>query len=212
MQATGAKLCEDIQKHGVDLKENHKRLAESEEHLRKLQESKQAANKNANDCLTELEKLREDVQKITREKSNIEMELKIKERECQLLSEIKEDKAYNVQLLQNKIAKKKKKIKRLKQELESNECKLRSAQQEAQIWQEKLSQALAEVRKKHEEVKELQRENEKLATSYSIKKEEISSLVQIAVTSVKEEMKVNLLQDHALSHSHYSVCSLHKTM
>ena len=73
MQATGAKLCEDIQKHGVDLKENHKRLAESEEHLRQLQESKQTANENANRCLTELEKLREDVQKIAQEKSNIEM-------------------------------------------------------------------------------------------------------------------------------------------
>jgi len=148
-------------------------------------ESKQAANENANRCVTELEKLREVVQKIAQEKSNIEMEVKIKELECQLLSEIKEDKAYNVQLLQ-KIAKKKKKIKRLKQELESKECKLQSAQQEAQTCQEELSQDLAEVRKKHKELQELQRENEKLASSYTIKKEEISSLVQIAVTSVKE--------------------------
>ena len=184
-----AKLREGIQKLRDDLKQDCKRLVDSEAHLRQLQESKQAANENAKDCLTELEKLREDVQKIVQEKSNIEMELKYKERVCQLLSEIKEDKAYN-QFLQNKIAKKKKKINKLKQELKSKECKLLSAQQEAQTWQEELSHALAEVRKKHKEMQELQRENEKLASSYTIKKEEISSLVQIAVTSVKEEMKV----------------------
>jgi len=103
-----AKLREGIQKLRDDLKQDRKRLVVSEELLRRLQESIQAANENAKDYLTELEKLREDVQKITREKSNIEMELKFKERECQLLCEIKEDKAYNVQFLQNKIAKKKK--------------------------------------------------------------------------------------------------------
>ena len=85
-----AKLREGIQKLRDDLKQDRNRLVDSEELLRQLQESKQAANENAKDYLTELEKLREDVQKIAREKSNIEMELKIKERECQLLSELKE--------------------------------------------------------------------------------------------------------------------------
>ena len=156
-----AKLHEGIQKLSDDLKQVGKRLVDSGAHLRQLQESKQAANENAKDFLTELEKLQESVQKIVQEKSNIELELKYKERECQLLSEIKEDKFYN-QFLQNKVAKKKKKIKRLKQELEMKECKLLSSQQEAQTWQEELLQARAEVRKKHKEVQELQRENEKL--------------------------------------------------
>ena len=177
--------------HRDDLKQDHKRLVDSEEHLRQSQESKQIANENAKEQLSELEKLKEDVQKIGQEKSSIEMELKFKERECQLLSEIKEDKTFN-QFLQNKIAKKRKKIKRLKEELERTECKLLSVQREAQTRQEALSQARAEVRKTHEEVKELQREKEELACSYNIKKQQVSHLVQIAValTSDKEEMKV----------------------
>ena len=142
IKENAARLREDVQKLRDDLKQDHKRLVASEAHLRQLQESKQVANENAKDCLTELEKLREVVLTIAREKSNIEMELKFKERECQLLSEIKEDKAYNVQFLQHKIAKKRKKIKRLKEELESKECKLLSAQQEAQTWQEELVTAL----------------------------------------------------------------------
>ena len=183
--------------HRDDLKQDHKRLVDSEEHLRQSQESKRIANENAKEQLGELEKLREDVQKIAQEKSSIEMELKFKERECQLLSEMKEDKAYNVQFLQNKIAKKEKKIKRLKEGLERMECKLLSVQQEAQTQQEALSQARAEVRKTNEEVKELEREKEKLTCSYNIKKEQVSHLVQIAValTYEKEEMKV-LIQIH----------------
>ena len=179
--------------HRDDLKQDHKRLIDSEEHLRQLQESKQIANENAKEQLSEIEKLKEDVQKIAQEKSSIEMEFKSKERECQLLLEMKEDKAYNVQFLQRKIAKKKKKIKQLKEELERTECKLLPVQQETQTRQEALSQARAEVRKTHEEVKELEREKEELACSYNIKKQQVSHLVQIAValTSDKEkEMKV----------------------
>ena len=192
LKATGAKLCEDIQNRSDDLKQDHARLADIQENLTQSRELKVAANENERDTLIKLEKLQESVKKIAQEKSSIEMKLAFKQRECQLLSEMKEkDEEYN-RFLQKKIAKKKKKIKQLKEKLERKNCEFLSVQQEAQTQQEELSRARAEVKKKHEEVKELEREKEELACSYNIKKEQVSHLVQIAValTSDKEEMKV----------------------
>ena len=201
LKATGAKLCEDIQNHRDDLKQDHERLADIQENLTQSRELKVAANENERDTLIKLEKLQESVKKIVQEKSSIEMKLAFKQRECQLLSEMKEkDEEYD-RFLQKKIAKKKKKIKQLKEKLERKNYEFLSVQQEAQTLQEELSRARAEVKKKHEEVKELEREKEKLACSYNIKKEQVSHLVQIAValTSDKEEMKVKSGQGNTLS-------------
>ena len=167
-------------------------MVENEEQLKQSLELKKIANAKAKEVLTELEKKREDVQKLSQEKSNIETKLKFKDRECQLLSGIIEDKVQN-QYLQNKIAKKKKKIKRLKEELEKKEGKLLSVQQVVQTLKEELSKARAEEKKKHEEVTDLQRENKKLACSYNIRKEQVSHLIQIAIALTsenKEQIKV----------------------
>ena len=201
LKATGAKLCEDIQNRRDDLKQDHERLADIEENLTQSQELKVAANEIERETLNKLEKLQESVKKIAQEKSSIEMELKFKVRECQLLSEMKEKDEECNRFLQKKIAKKKKKIKRLKEELERKNCEFLSVQREAQTRQEELSRTRAEVKKKHEEVKELEREKEKLACSYNIRKEQVSQLVQIAIalTSDREEMKVKSGQGNTLS-------------
>lgn len=194
-EVSGAKLCEDIQNRRDDLKEGHKCLTDIQEKVARSQELKVAATDNEAETLIKLEKLQETVKKIAEEKSIIKMELEFKEKECQLLSELKESGKYH-RFLERKIAKKKEKTKRLKEELQKKECEFLSVQKEAQKLQEELSQARAEVKKKHEEMEWLKREKEKLAYSYNMKREHISHLVQtlVALSSNKEEIKVKSVQ------------------
>ena len=127
--------------------------------------------KQLSEIVTKLETLHENMLTIAQEKSNIEMKLNFKERECELLSKMQgKDETCN-QLLQTIIEKKKNKIKRLKEELQRKESELKSALQEVQTKQEQLSQAQKEVKKQHEKVINLKREKEKLALAYNIEKE-----------------------------------------
>ena len=165
-----------MQKLRGDLKQDRKRLADAEQRLRQSQESKVKASMIASEAVTKLEELYENVQKISEEKSNLEKELKIKERECELLCAMQKEDAYN-QVLQMKIDKKEKKIKCLKEELQSRYYELQSAVQEAQKRQEELLQAQKELKKQHKEVIKLQREKEEHAWSYNIeKRQEAASL------------------------------------
>ena len=161
---------------------------DAEEHLRQSQESKVKANERAREAVTKLEELHENVEKISEEKSNLEKELKIKERECELLSAMQEKDAYN-QVLQKKVDKKRKKIRSLKEKLQRKENELQSAMQEIQTRQEELSQAQNELKKQHKQVMQLQKEKEELACSYNIEKEQVSKIVQLLVSD-KEEMQV----------------------
>ena len=162
------------------------------ERLRCAQESKAKANDKTSEVLTKLEELYENMRKIAREKNSIEMKLKFKERESELLSKMQgKDETYN-QFLQTIIEKKKNKIKRLKEELQKKECELKSALHVVQTKQEELSHARKELKKQHEEVIQLQREKEELAWSYSIEKEQVSKIVQLLVSD-KEEMHVRFL-------------------
>ena len=182
-------LHKELQKHrGDQLEQDRRKVLHADERLRQSQESKAKANERASEAVTKLEELHENVEKICEEKSNLERELKIKERECELLSAMQEKDAYN-QVLQKKIDKKRKKIKRLKEELQKKESELQSAMQDLQTKQEELSQAQNELKKQHEQVMELQREKEELACSYSIEKEQVSKIVQLLVSD-KEEMQV----------------------
>ena len=164
----------------------------TEERLRCAQESKAKANDKTSEVVTKLEELHENMQKIAQEKDSIEMKLKFKEQECELLSKMQgKDETYNL-FLQKRIEKKKKKVKRLKEELQKKEHELKSALQEVQTKQEELSQARKELKKQQEEVIQLQREKEELALSYSIEKEQVSKIVQLLVSD-KEEMQVRYL-------------------
>ena len=120
------------------------------------------------------------------------MELKVKEREYQLLSRVHEKDEELSQVLKKKVEKKKKKIKRLKKELESMDSELQSALQEVQIGQKGLLQAQNKVKKQHEQVIQLQKEKEELAWSFNIEKEQVSKIVQLLVSD-KEEMQVRFL-------------------
>ena len=185
-------LHKELQKHrGDQLEQDRRKLLDAEDRLRDAQESKVKANDIASEALTKLEELHKNVEKIFEEKSNLEKELKIKERECELLSAMQEKDAYN-QVLQKKVDKKRKKIKRLKEELQSMDSELQSALQEVQIEQKGLSQARKEVKKQHEQVIQLQKEKEELAWSYNIEKEQVSKIVQLLVSD-KEEMQVRSL-------------------
>ena len=80
---------------------------DAEERLRQSQESKAKANEETNEAVTKLEELCKNVVKISEEKSNLEKELEIKVRECELLSKMQKKDEYN-QVLQKKIDKKRK--------------------------------------------------------------------------------------------------------
>ena len=180
-------MCEEIQKLRSDLKQDRKKLVDTEERLRCSQESTAKANEKTIEIMTKLEKSYENVQKISQEKNNFEMKLKIKEHEYETLCAMQEK---DNQVLQKKIEQKEEKIRRLKEELQTKDAQLQSALQDAQIQRQRLLQAQKKLKKKHEEVKKLKREKEKLACSYN---EQVSQLVQMAnVTTDKEEMKVNL--------------------
>ena len=159
-----------------------------EERLRHSQESEAKESEKTNTVMARLENLCENVEKISEEKSNLEWELKIKKRECELLCAMQEKDAYN-QVLQKKIDKKKEKIKELKEDLKWKERELQSAMQEVQTRQKELSQAQKELKKQHLEVIQLQREKEELECSYSIEKEQVSKIVQL-LASDKEELQV----------------------
>ena len=165
---------------------------DAEERLRQSQESKVKANERANEAVTRLEELHENVQKIAQEKSNLEMELKVQRRECELLSAMQEEDEVSNQFLKMKVAKKEEEIKSLKKELQSMDSELQSALQAVQIGQKGLSEARKEVKNHHEQVIQLQKEKEELAWSYNIEKKQVSKIVQLLVSD-KEEMQVRSL-------------------
>ena len=160
-----------------------------EERLRHSQESEAKESEKANKVMARLENLCENVEKISEEKSNLERELNIKKRECQLLCAMQEKDEVLNKVLQKKIDKKKEKIKELKEELKWKEWELQSAMQEVQTRQKELSQARKELKKQHLEVIQLQREKEELEYSYSIEKEQVSKIVQL-LASDKQELQV----------------------
>ena len=154
-----------MQKLRGDRKQHHKKVADATDSLRQSQKSKVKANEKANEAMTKLEELHENVEKIAEQKRNLEWELRIKKRECQLLCAMQEkDEVYN-QVLQKKIDKKREKIKSLKDELRN------------------------QLEKHQEEMIQLQREKEELAWSYNIEKEQVSKNVQLLVSD-KEEVQV----------------------
>ena len=89
LKASVSKSCEEIQKHS-DHKQRRRRLEDIDQQIQRSLESKAAANQIASADTLELEKEIEKMQRIAKERNSIEKELKFKERECQLLSELKE--------------------------------------------------------------------------------------------------------------------------
>ena len=178
-------MHEEIQKPvRGDLKQDRTKLVDAEERLRQSQESKVKANEKANEAVTKLEELCKNVVKISEEKSNLEKELKIKEREHELLCAMKEKDAYN-QVLQEKIDKKREKIMSLKENIQRKECELQSGLQEVQTQQEEMSRAQMELKKKHKEAMKLHKAKEELACSYNSEKAQFSRRMQILTSDME---------------------------
>jgi len=227
-------------------------MTDTKKQLKDSQQSKASIDENVNKILCSLSKLHDKVQAIDHERNITREKLESKQRECQLLSDMRDmlagsmrdskeeqhgfwkkdqekdrhlqqkdrqlqekdrqlqekdrklqekEVAYRV-LLKEKIAKKEKNIEMLEEKLQQKDSELRSAQQVARSLDEKLFQARMELDKKHEEVKQLHKENEELACSYNIEKEQVSKLVQIAVTLTADKEKVEV-------HAHASIFCLY---
>ena len=131
--------------------------------------------------MSRIEELHKKVQKIVQEKKILEIELQSKQKECQLLSEMKEKDTVLNLMLDEKISGKQKEIETLEKELQKRESDLESAQQEAGKYQKELLKVQAELKEKHKEVTQLKKENEKLSCSYSIDKQQVSKLIQLTV-------------------------------
>ena len=143
--------------------------------------------------MSRIEELHKKVQKIVQEKKILEIELQSKQRECQLLSEMKEKDTVLNSMLNEKISGKQKEIETLEQELQKREYDLKSAQQEASKCQKELLKVQAELKERHNEFTQLKKKNEKLSCSYSIEKEQVSKLIQLTfdLRSDKQETEVS---------------------
>ena len=178
LKVTGSK--QQIDKHIRDPTKDDGNLVDAPQEISKA---------NGREILTKIKKLHKKVQKISKEKTSLEMELEYKEQQYKtLLSAMHEKNEVYNQFLRNKISKKKEKIKRLKEELHQKEQQFQPACEEAQILRKELSLALLEL-KKHEEVKQLQRKEEKLACSdhqfsesSDARKMEVTSLYSLILT------------------------------
>ena len=187
-----------------------KQLKDSNQQLIESQKSKQKNHDSIHQLLSTFPRLYENVQSIADDKNNLRKELESKERECQLLTEMRDtikakDKqalAYNklleekhqkdLELLEEKITRKQKKIKKLKEELQRKEFELQTAQQEARTQQGELSQLQAQLKKKHDDMKNSQSENKKLASSCNSAREQVSDLVQLTVTLSSDKGKMEV--------------------
>ena len=215
--ATRSELLAEVQKRSVDIRKVEVELMDTKKRLEQSQKSKASIDENINQILCSITELQHKVESIVHERNTTKDELESKLQERQLLSEMRDVLTQSMQdrqkehqwfwmkdqqlqekkvayrtLLEMKITKKKIKIEKLEEEIRHKGSELQSAQQEARSLDEKLSQARAELKMKHEEVKQLQKENEKLTCSYNIEKEQVSKLVQTAVTLTADKKKIEV--------------------
>ena len=192
MQATGSEFTE-VHYHRDEFKQLSGRLSEIEQLLKTSRDSQVPLNENVNNLVSELNKLGKEVLKLAQDRENTMSELKRKQHDFQLLSEMKsKDVAHNVekcQLLQEILTDKKKEIKRLEEELQKKEHQLQSVQQEAQAANIELFKLQAELEEKNEEVKNLQQEKKKITKLSNDEKEKIKKLFQ-KISSDRNELKV----------------------
>ena len=191
-KVTESKLLKEVEKRGEDLEQQRRKLADSEEQLRHSQKSKSAVNEKVSQVMSRIEDLHKKVRKIVQDKKILEIELQSKQKECQLLSEMKEKDAVLNLMLDEKISAKQKEIQTLEKQLQKRESDLQSAQQKASRWQEELLKVQAELKEKHKEVVQLKKENEKLSCSYSVEKEQVSKLIQLTVDLRADKLEIEV--------------------
>ena len=191
-KVTGSKLLKEVEKRRGDLEQERRKLVDSEEQLGHSQKSKSAVNEKVSQVMIRIEELHKKVRKIVQEKKILEIELQSKQKECKLLSEMKEKDAVLNLMLDKKISAKQKEIQTLEKELQKRESDLQSAQQEASRWQEELLKVQTELKEKHKEVIQLKKENENLSCSYNIEKEQVSKLIQLTVDLRADKLEIQV--------------------
>ena len=198
-KVTGSKLLKEAEKRSGALEQDRRKLADSEEQLRHSWKSRSAVNKKVSQVMSRIEELHQKVRKIVQDKRILAIELQSKQKECQLLSEIKaKDAAHSEKdavinsMLEEKISEKHKEIGILEKKPERKESDLQSAQQEARKWHEELLNARAELKEKVKEVKQLKEDSEKLSCSYNVRKKQVSKLIQLTVTLPWDKMAIKV--------------------
>ena len=191
-KVTESKLLNEVENRRRGLEQDRRKLADTEEQLRHSQKSRSAVNEKVSQVMSLLEELQKKVRKIVQEKKILTIELQSKQKECQLLSEMKEKDASLSSMLDEKINGKEKEIETLEKELQKRESDLESAQQEARKWQEELLKARADLKERDKEVIQLKKENEKLSCSYSIEKEQVSKLIQLTVDLRSDKLEIEV--------------------
>ena len=183
-------LIAEVCRHGDDLQQMGARLAEIEQRSKFSRDSQLPLNEDATSIMNKLTELSEQVNKLSKDRDNTDAKLQRNERDCVLLSEMKqvhdEEKCH---LLQEMIDDKKREIKRLKKELKQKEQDLEYTQQKAKALQERLSEVQEELKVIHEAAKKLQEEKEELTRSYNSARQDVSRQVNI-LASDQEGMKV----------------------
>ena len=206
IKAAGVESTE-VRYHKDEFQRLGRRLSEIEQLLKTSRDSQLPLKEDLSNLVSELNKLGKEVRKFAQERDRTESELKRREHDVQLLSDMKKDLVHSVekcqmlqekyQLLQEITNDKKKEIKRLEEELKTKEHQLQCVQQEAQAVKDKLSKLQAELEEKHEEVKTLQKEKEELTKLYSAEKEEAMNLLRITLSN-RDEMEVCKKQNMVL--------------
>ena len=191
-KVTGSKLLKEIEKRRGALEQDQRSLADSEEQLRHSQKSRSAMNEKVTLVMSQIEELHKKVQKIVQEKKILEIELQSKQKECQLLTEMKEKNASLSSMLDKKICGKQKELETLEKGLQKGESEFQSAQQEASRCQEELLKVQRQMKEKHKEVMQLKKENEKLSCSYNIEKEQVSKLIQLTVDLRADKLEIQV--------------------
>ena len=192
LKVTGPILLKEVEKRSWALEQDRRKLADSEEQLRHSQKTRLAVNEKVSQVMSRIEELHKKVRKIVQDKKILEIELQSKQKECQLLSEMKEKDAVLNSVLDEQISRKQKEIQTLEKELQKRESDLQSAQQEASRWQEELLKVQTELKEKHKEVIQLKKENENLSCSYSIEKEQVSKLIQLTVDLRADKLEIEV--------------------
>ena len=189
---TRSKLLAEVQNLIDDVNKMDDQLKDANQRLSNTKKYKQSVDDSINQLLNGFTEVREKIKSIADQRNSIRKELEFKQRECQWLTEMHGMSKEKDKLLEEKISKKQKKIRKLKEELQKKESELQAVQQEARTQQVELSQLRAQLKKKHHDMKDLQSENEKLASSCNSAREQVSDLVQLTVTLSSDKGKMEV--------------------
>ena len=192
-------LLPKIQQYREIVFANEEELAKTKKQLTDTQKSEEAISETTSQLQDALSKAEKKAKETDHETDLLRVKLQSKERECELLSDIRglhkqiQEKGEacerinrDYKLLEEMINRKEKKISQLKEKLRKKESELKYSQDQIKALQKELTQAQEELRKKQEEMEKLQLKMKKLAHSCDIGRQYLCHLVQGAVAPTSE--------------------------